>query len=467
MDINLNLKDFKVVLQKLSVFKNNMYLLVSVILALLGILVIVGSIFLGGKVVAKVQSESIPQAKKIEQYQRNPVQPVRPESLEARKQAHAVDANEIIKLTEQTTMRELLTYDILPEPDPNRGFSGLTFVQFGQKFRGGIDGMIQAVKGGDCPTELEIENGLQDSAARMNRRPGMGMFGGGLEDPYGAGPMGPSPRRLGTVAGMPGPRNEIDRMIIDQMCEKRAAALSLYVNPIDIAGYEHWENYKFDPNRVPAIEDTWYHQLAYWVIEDIFTTVSQMNSGSDILSAPVKRVMSLSFTMGLQRAGSRRSKGVFRSIGRARRSPQQKQEESDRPIYVIEDRDGLTESLTGRYSKPEGEIDVIHFNMTVVVAADQVIPFMAELCGAKKHRFMGYPDGTDPPQTFMHNQITVLESKTGSINPDDMVHRYYRYGKDSVVILDLICEYIFNKKGYEPIKPQTVKNALAGTGTGV
>lgn len=467
--MDINLKNIKVVLQKLSVFKNNLSLLVPIVIALVSILILVASIFLGGKVVAQVQSESIPQAKKIEQYQRNPVQPVRPESLEARKQAHATDANEIIRLTEQTTMRELLTYDILPEPDPNRGFSGLTFVEFGRKFRSGIDGLIQAVNAGDCPTDLEIENGLQDSAARMNRRPGMGMFGGGLGDPYGAGPVGPAPRRLGTVDGMAGPRNEIDRMIIDQMCEQRARSLSLYVNPIDIAGYEHWADYKFDPNMVPAIKDTWYHQLAYWVIEDIFTTAAQMNSGRDVLSAPVKRFVSLSFTMGLKRAGGRRSTGVFRSIGRARRTPQQSQEEADRPIYVIEDKDGLTESLTGRYStkEKEGTIDVIHFNVAVVVAADQVIPFMQELCSAKEHRFTGYPDGTDPPQTFKHNQITVLEGKTGAINQNDLTHRYYRYGNDSVVVLDLICEYIFNKKGYEPIKPQAVKDTLAGVGSGV
>ena len=36
-------------------------------------------------------------------------------------------------------------------------------------------------------------------------------------------------------------------------------------------------------------------------------------------------------------------------------------------------------------------------------------------------------------------------------------HRLYRYGDDAVVRLDLICEYIFNKNGYEKIKPESVK----------
>jgi hypothetical protein len=34
------------------------------------------------------------------------------------------------------------------------------------------------------------------------------------------------------------------------------------------------------------------------------------------------------------------------------------------------------------------------------------------------------------------------------------------------VELDLVCEYIFEKKGYEPIKPQAIKDTLAGTEAG-
>ena len=121
---------------------------------------------------------------------------------------------------------------------------------------------------------------------------GMGMLGEG--GPYDMGMGAGAPRRLGMVAGMPGPRNEIDTMIIDQMCEERARSLSVYVNPLDIAGYDHWADYKFDPNMIPAVKDAWYHQLAYWVTEDIFSTVKTMNSGRDILLAPVKRFMRLS-----------------------------------------------------------------------------------------------------------------------------------------------------------------------------
>lgn len=277
------------------------------------------------------------------------------------------------------------------------------------------------------------------------------------------GGAGPMPRRLGTLAGSMGPRSEIDRKIVDQMCRERASSASVYVSPSDIAGYDHWLDYTYDVNMAPAVKDAWYHQLAYWVIEDIFTTIAATNAGhQSLLTAPVKRFQSISFTMGLKRAGSRgKSKAIIRSIGGRKSRQQQSEGESDRPAYVIKlADDGLTESLTGRYS--EGAIDVIHFNITMVVAAKDILPFMQELCNAKDHQFSGYPDGSQPPQTFKHNQITILESKIGALNPNDPLHSSHRYGDDTVVALDLICEYIFNNAGYDPIMPQAIKETLDG-----
>jgi len=36
----------------------------------------------------------------------------------------------------------------------------------------------------------------------------------------------------------------------------------------------------------------------------------------------------------------------------------------------------------------------------------------------------------------------------------------YRYGDEAVVRLDLICEYIFNRDGYDKIKPESIKVRL-------
>jgi hypothetical protein len=250
-------------------------------------------------------------------------------------------------------------------------------------------------------------------------------------------------------------------MIIDEMCQDRAKSISVYVNPLDISGYEYWANYTYDVNMVDAVKDCWYHQLAYWVIGDVFDTIGAMNSGHEsVLTAPVKRFLRITFTMGLKRAGA--SGGRFRGFRSRTATPGQKREEADRPPYVLSTSDGLTESCTGRYSQKEGDIDVIHFNAAFVVGAKEVLPFMKELCSAKQHQFKGYPDANEPPQTFKHNQITILESSMKSAGLNDMSHRYYRYGQDNVVELNLICEYIFNKKGYEKIVPESVKKTLAG-----
>jgi hypothetical protein len=122
--------------------------------------------------------------------------------------------------------------------------------------------------------------------------------------------------------------------------------------------------------------------------------------------------------------------------------------------------DGLTESCTGRFTTDDDEgIDVIHFNVAVVIGTKAVLPFMQELCSAKQHVVRdAAPPAGDP--NSKHNQITILETKIRSIDQveqEGIAHRFYRYGEDIVVELDLICEYIFNKEGYDDIKPESAK----------
>ena len=243
---------------------------------------------------------------------------------------------------------------------------------------------------------------------------------------------------------------ELEGMIVDEICRERANSISVYANPADLSGYDFWADYKLaiEPNQ--AIEDCWYSQLAYWVITDIFDTISAVNSEYDsVLTAPVKRLMQMSFNMGLRRPGA--SGRRFR--GRGRRSPQTNRDEVDKPTYVVSVNDGLTISCTGRLSDDANNIDVINFNVTVVINIKSVLPFMQQLCSAKEHKFRGF-SGNEQEQTFKHNQITVLETKFRSV--EDEPYSLYDYGEDPVVELDLICEYIFNKKGYEEIKPETV-----------
>jgi hypothetical protein len=450
----MNMPNFKDILQKLSVFKNNFSLLVPVIIALVSVLLFIPTQLMSSKLKKDVEQESINMGgNKIAFLEKSAVSRQQYEMEAERQKAHAADANEIAKLAMQSSQRELLSYDILPAPNPN-GFSSLIFQKFGQNYRGGIDKLILSVHGRDCPTDAEIQRGLDDSSLSSRSRRGgfsmrsssrsaaMSLYGGGSSMMFG----------------------NIERMIVDEMCNDRARSISVYVNPLDISDYEYWADYKYDVKQEEAIQDCFYHQLAYWIIEDIFETTAKMNSGHDnVLTAPVKRFMGITFTMGLKRPRSGGG-GVFR--GRRGSRTQKKKEEADRPSYVRTPEDGLSESCTGRYCNDD--IDVTHFNFSVIVSAKSVLPFMKELCSAKEHQFRGYPDPNQPvqtfqpPQTFKHNQITILESKISSIDPTDMTHRYYRYGDESVVSLDLICEYIFDVKGYDTLIPEPVRKTLKG-----
>lgn len=450
----MNMPNFKGILQKLSVFKNNLSLLVPVIITLIAILLFIPTQLISSRLKKQVKQESINNAgSKIKRLEKSVVSRQQYEMEAERQKAHAIDANEIAKLGVQNTQRELLSYDIFPAPDPN-GFSGLIFQQFGQNFRSGIDEMISSVEGRDCPTDTEIQRSLEDLSMRnRSRTMGSSMMSSSRaafsRDYSGTSLYGGSMRY-----------NNIDRMIVDEICKDRAKIISLYVNPADISGYEYWADYKYDVKQEDAIEDCWYHQLAYWIIEDIFKTIDSMNSGYDnVLTAPVKRFMSITFTMGLKvprSAGS--SDGVVRGFRTMRKKKDS--ENADRPVYVRSEKYGLSESCTGRYCSDD--IDVTHFNFSVIVDRKSVLPFMEELCSAKEHVFRGYPDGTEPPQTFKHNQITVLESKMGSINPNGMAHRYYRYGNENVVSLEMVCEYIFDVEGYDMLMPEPVRKTLAG-----
>jgi len=438
VNININIKD---ILQKLSVFKNNVSLLTSLILVLIAVLLFIPTKLMSNRLRAQVERESLAMAARIARESREPVSKELPDLLSKELERWARDANEIERLAMQTTQRELLSYRIFPEPNDT---SVLVFREYGERFLGGIDAMLGRVRAGMCPTDQELERALEGAPKRMRSmfdqsymEPGMGI---GRRAVFG---LGLRSRML----------SEMDYAIVDGVCFDKAKACLVYVNPGDIAGYNYWRDYQYNVEMSKMLEDCWYYQLGYWVIEDVFATIGKMNAGhSNVLSAPVKRLMRVTFTMGLQSA-RRRSRGTWGGFwGRARRA----REEGDKPYYVMTVADGLTESCTGRLSNEQ--FDVIHFNFAVVIDARAVLPFMQELCSAKVHTFRGF-FGDKAPQTYKHNQISILESTVNAVDRNGRDHARYRYGDAAVVELDLVCEYLFNKQAYDMIKPQVVKEA--------
>ena len=407
----MDIPKFKDLIQKIDIFRNYSSLLVPVILTLVAVFLFIPTQLMSSRLRKKVTSQSVSMGRQVQSLVKE-AQPNDQWTVEQQyQQAHKNDADKVALLAKQSTQRPLLSYKIFPEPnDP----SDLIFDEFGQRFNTAIDALMTRCNALDCPTEVEMNRHLPSSGYGSSR---------------------PRAGRGGAGRGRSRGSNEVSDAIIDELCRKKAESAFIYANPADLSGYEFWAEYEY-PGRKQAVEDCWYWQLAYWIIEDVIDTADALNSGSNsVFTSPVKRLITVSFGADVE---SRPVKKAAASAGR--------------PRYVLSIEDGLTQSPTRRVSNDD--IDVVHFNISVVVNAKAVLPFMQQLCSAKQHKFRGF-SGNQPQQIFRHNQITVLESKIETI--DHKEKTLYRYGEDSIVRLDLICEYIFNKDGYDVIKPKSVK----------
>jgi len=425
--------EVKAILQKLSVLKSNVSLLASLVIVLIALLLFIPGKLLSKSLVETVKKQSIAIGNRIKREQ--PPASLQWQEVAKLEAAFARDANEVALKSLQSTQRELLSYEIFPSPNDT---SSMLFMHFGRQFRKGVEGLLQSVNAKSCPTEAELKRGLESASGGVASRA-----------------LGGRSRYLAAtryVGGRPlGGQGNIAETILDEICLGRAKSTLVYAGPESVTGYAFWEGYKYDVEFDEAVKDAWFYQLFYWAIEDVFMTIGRMNAGSkNVLEAPVKRLVNIGFEK------KARGGGVFsqtRSLLMKRRKSRGVRVE-ERPGYVKTVKDGLVESCTGRVC--DESIDVMHFTVTVMVKSDAVLPFIKELCSAKQHTFRGFFEELPEPQTFTHNQITVLESDFKAVDKADPKNEFYRYGDGAIVELDLVCEYIFNKKAYSAIRPPQV-----------
>jgi len=389
-----------------NIIKPYTSLIFPVILTMVAIFIFILTTMLSNGLKNRIKNESLSLAHQVESLLATAVPQDQWKVEKAYQDAHAKDAEQIVQLATQTTQRELLSYNIFPRPVDS---STLTFGAFGQKYCTGVENMLNRFKAGNCPSSIEIDRSLREIAGSTRNS------------------------RWFHRSNL----NAAQEAIVDAICMDKAKSRSVYINPTDISGYEFWEDYEYT-GRDKATEDCWYWQLGYWVIEDVLTTIDNMNTEYDnVLTSPVKRLLNISFVNEVNRSG--------RYI------------DATQPQYIVSSQGGLTNSFTGR--KCNDDIDVIHFKMDTLVSAKAVLPFMKELCSGKEHKFKDFK-GEGEERTFVHNQITILESSIEPIDRQGSTHKLYRYGNDAVVSLSLVCEYIFNKAGYEEIKPESIKEAV-------
>jgi hypothetical protein len=344
------------------------------------------------------------------------------------------DANKIKQLAIQSSQRDLVTYDYIVFPEP-ADQSAQIFTIFGTTYRSDIESLIRKMNALDAPSDVEIRNA-----------------GGG----------GTSPVNM--MAGAARTVNAKDPMV-DAICMKRAQEISVYTNPSGFSWYGFWEKYTFS-GKDQALQDCWDSQVALWIYEDIVDTVLKMNgSAGAVPSSPVKRLMGVSFTGPVIVEGSGSASRYYGEMGGGMGMSLR-----DIPNYVTPmlPSNFMDASPTARVCNEE--MDIVHFAVSVLVDRASVLSFMKELCSEKPHSF--YPSVfTEPfvrqgePVDSRHNQITILKTNLSVVDKTAAEHEFYRYGKGSVMRLDLICEYQLNRKGYDPIKPVPVKKRLGQEGT--
>ncbi len=411
----MGMSEIKDSLKKLSFLGDYYSLVVPVVLAVVAGLLFIPTILMQRNLKAEIGSESIrDNGRRVESFLRQGSLSARQWEQEKEFQdAFAEDAQRISLLAESSSRRQLLRNNLFPAPTED---SQYIYRDFGNNFRSGVEEMITRLNGRDCPTQVELDKNLKKPA---------------VYNPYGS-VVRRSEEKLG----------ESDKIIVDYLCTDIARSISVYINPSEIAGYDFWQGYK-RPVEKEAVEDCWYWQTGYWIIEDVVATVEKVNHLSDsVFSSPVKRIVSVSFTAAEKKPGARGT-GVRGT--------------ADSPHYVVSLKDGLVVPLTAR--KCDDGADVVHFRVVVVIDTRGLPEFFRELCSAKEHKFRGF-SGDEEERVLQHNQITILKSSCEAIDPVDEEHKLYRYGEDAVVKLELICEYIFNRKGYEEVMPLSVKEML-------
>jgi len=429
--MNLDLKELKAKLAPVM----NRAILTPVVVTLVGLVLLIPTQLMSGRLKSAVQSESVSMGNRLRNLDAVPEEQWKME--QAYQEAFAADANRAELLSLQSTQRELLSYRLFPDPCST---SQMIFENYARAYRAGIEAFVAQAGGVWRPSDLELQHELEKA--------GPSLSGGRRVSTL-------LRSRTGTMDLNRMMLSETERTIVDLLCLEKAKSGRLYASAADLSGYDFWGSFKYE-GAESAVRNCWYYQLAYWVIEDVFQTASAMNAGStSVPDSTVKRVVGVWFKLDSQAARSR-SGPYSRPLGAAGRGAGGKQ---DIPSYAKSQRDGaLTDACTARYC--DADWDVVHFNVAVVVRADATFAFMNELCSGKTHVFRGW-DGSSPVQPMKHNQITILEASMYSVDRGAGDHALYRYGENAVVQLDLICEYLFYKPAYDMILPQLIKDDLA------
>ncbi len=407
-------------------FKKYVALLPPIGLLIIAVILFLPTLWFGGKVKAQM-SNSVRQAQTIRNLMSNVPSREKPAQVKAYMDRLEGEVKQIDDLIRQSSQRELIAWNIFPEP---KDTSSQVYVEYGKNFQKAIERMLEELKALDAPSENEIR---QRTGTARTATEGGSIF------------MPGATRRATALDPM-----------IDALCIARAESISVYANPTAFSWYDFWRQFQF-AGKDAALQDCWNSQIALWIYEDVVKSIQAMNIGSSRVStSPVKRLLGVSFSGPVQVGGGRQSEmfGILTGPGRMTAG-------RDNPNYVTELLPSMfmqQTPLTGRVGG--ADYDVIHFAVSAIIDSRHVLGFMRELCSEKEHTLR--EDFKEDGRVIQsrHNQITILQSAAHAVDNTNSLHELYRYGNGAVMRVDLVCEYLLNREGYDSIKPEPVKKEL-------
>ena len=222
--------------------------------------------------------------------------------------------------------------------------------------------------------------------------------------------------------------------IPEQMQKRYADAIKIYVDPTQVMTVPA----SIPPDKAPATADMWWAQVEFWVAQDVVDTINVLNAkAKSVEASPVKALRALRvpptfFPDAVATAAAA-------TAGRGDDAAAEANPEGGAgPDPAVPLPDGSAQSPTKRVSNPL--FDVVQFELTVDIEADQVARFLKHLA---TNRF-----------------VTVLNMEMVNVDTQAMQAARFVYGNRAVVTLTLKCEALFLRHWTIKYMPDSVRKIV-------
>ncbi len=431
----------------------------QVVLIACGAVVLVGlGFFVWGLMVDQANAKGIEQVQRIYDSANRLSQDLIHDDDVARIKAAARQINaqtrESLNRAYESTARPVLFERVFPTPGQQS--YQIYFSDFADSYCKGIEALLKAMNSDDRLSDAEVDRIMENYKGGQTRA----RSDGGMMMGYGGG-------RDGSVM-----KGTSEYGILEEKMQERARQISVYANTDSFSCYSYWKTQPRGEIEV-LLPQCWYSQLGYWIQEDVALSIKNINQAKNVLENPVKRLIGISFNgesvgdFGGSGGGTRGTSSRQGGAAAGRLDPKQV---NLLPTYVMELSDtsssqyggsrGAATGLVGMITTPVTErksndlIDVVHFELAVVIDRSSVISFINELQSQKTASLIN-SDVRNP-----RNQIAVLDIIVEPIELEEETNARYIYGSGALGILRLNCEYFFVKRGYDSYKPDQIKELL-------